>query len=403
MAQRDSIRSLIKGRSPSLAGALQKIRRAAPTNVPILIMGETGTGKELAARLVHEESRRSEGPFVAVNCAAIPKDLLESELFGHERGAFTGALSTKAGAFERAHGGTLFLDEIGDMALEHQAKVLRAIQEGEVQRVGGSSPKKIDVRIVAATHRDLRARAVEGAFREDLYYRLAGYELRLPPLRERGRDVLAIAKALLERESPGKYFSRSAQALLLGYSWPGNVREVENVVRAAAIDARGRRISERVVRRHPAFAQATRVECPRSTKDQLVAMRAFIETHGRIGASDVRDLFNVKKTRAYSLLEAWERTGAIEARGDGRGTYYVTAGGAAPRPEPAPETGRQLPARQQLAVRLATERGRLSRQEYEKEAGVSARTAKRDLAELVERGKLTLDGAGRNAAYRPAS
>jgi len=199
----------IVGTSKSLLAVLAQTDRVARTNVAVLIEGETGTGKELLARRVHNTSARAGGPFVALNCAAIPRDLLEAELFGHERGAFSGAHALKLGAFERAHGGTLFLDEVGDMAPEHQGRVLRAIQEGEIQRLGcASAPRKVDVRIVAATHRELRTQIEARAFRDDLYYRLAGYTLRLPPLRERGWDVVAIANALLKREFPTKCFTR---------------------------------------------------------------------------------------------------------------------------------------------------------------------------------------------------
>ncbi|MBN1773587.1 MAG: sigma-54-dependent Fis family transcriptional regulator [Deltaproteobacteria bacterium] len=321
-------RPKIIGSSKGLREVLARAARVARTAVAVLIEGESGTGKELLAQHIHDLSPRAAGPLVTVNCAAIPKDLLESELFGHERGAFTGALAMKIGAFDRAHGGTLFLDEIGDMALDHQAKVLRAIQEGEIQRVGGNAPRKVDVRIVAATHRDLPARTAEGSFREDLYYRLAGYTLRLPPLRERGRDIVAIAKALLAREFPAKFLSRAAQALLLGYAWPGNVRELENVVRAAAIDARGRRISEKVVLAQPAFAGVAKPVTGPSAAARLTAVRAFLEQRGRIAAADVRATVHLQKAQAHRLLAAWERRGEIERRGAGRSTYYVAIRGA---------------------------------------------------------------------------
>ncbi len=314
----------IIGTSVALFEVLERATRVAQTIVPVMIEGETGTGKELLARRIHAMSPRSAGPFVAVNCAAIPKDLFESELFGHERGAFTGAVAAKAGAFERAHGGTLFLDEIGDMAFEHQAKLLRAIQEREVQRVGGSAPRSVDVRIVAATHRALASG--DTAFREDLYYRLAGYTLRLPPLRERGHDVVTIAKAILAREFPSKTLSRSAQQRLLTHSWPGNVRELENVLRAAAIDARGQRIDHTHLRQ---ITFATAADEPRSRSElgaeRLTAVRDHLSAHGRITATDVRRLFHLQKAHAQRLLARWEHDGTIVRHGQGRGTFYTSA------------------------------------------------------------------------------
>ena len=186
----------IVGASSEMMGVFKSIARAATSDATVLVLGESGTGKEMVARVLHTRSRRSRGPFVAINCAAIPENLLESELFGHEKGAFTGAIGRRIGRFERAHGGTLFLDEIGDMSMALQSKILRAIQEREVERVGGGSPVSIDVRIVAATNRDLQQAVREGRFREDLYYRLAVVTVMLPPLRERGSDLDLLSHAL---------------------------------------------------------------------------------------------------------------------------------------------------------------------------------------------------------------
>ena len=223
-------------------------RRAAARTVPVLIEGESGTGKELFARAVHRASPRANGPFVAVNCGAISKSLVESELFGHEKGAFTGAVAQHKGHFERAHGGTLFLDEIGELDLDVQVKLLRVLQEGEVQRVGGAKPLAVDVRIVAATHRNLLEAAQEGRFREDLFYRLAVAVLRLPALRERPGDLGLLIDRLLEQVNrdaegdPGfrrKSLSPGARNLLLQHRWPGNVRELLNTLQRAAIWAEG--------------------------------------------------------------------------------------------------------------------------------------------------------------------
>jgi two-component system nitrogen regulation response regulator GlnG len=218
------------------------IGRIAGSDVTVLLRGESGTGKELVARAIHHYSRRAGRPFVAVSCAAIPGTLLESELFGHERGAFTDAKERKLGKFELAHGGTLFLDEVGDMPPELQTKLLRALQERSFERVGGQEPIRVDVRILAATNRDLEALIKEGKFREDLYYRLNVVELYLPPLRERRRDIpLLVDHFLATYADPLGQRIVAPEALdrLVGYEWPGNVRELENVIQRAIVMATG--------------------------------------------------------------------------------------------------------------------------------------------------------------------
>jgi DNA-binding NtrC family response regulator len=232
------------GQSPSMQELGKLIGRAANADATVLVTGETGTGKELVARAIHRHGKRHRGPLVAVNCAAIPDNLLESELFGHERGAFTGADATRPGKFELAHRGTLLLDEIGDMPASLQAKLLRVLQTGEVTRLGGSAPHRFDVRVIAMTNADLEERVAARLFREDLYYRLNVLRIRVPALRERGDDVLRIARAVLERE--GRHvgrrlvgFTEDAERSLAAYGWPGNVRELENVVAQACLRARG--------------------------------------------------------------------------------------------------------------------------------------------------------------------
>ncbi|HFC97609.1 MAG TPA: sigma-54-dependent Fis family transcriptional regulator [Thermosulfurimonas dismutans] len=215
------------------------IRKVAPLDVPVLILGESGTGKELVAQAIHERSLRRNNPFVAINCAAIPEALLEAELFGYEKGSFTGASASKMGKAELAHTGTLFLDEIGDLPLNLQAKLLRFLEKGEVQRIGEVRPRRVDVRILAATNRDLSRAVREGAFREDLYYRLAVFTLELPPLRERGEDKLILADYFLRKFSMEYHvkrrFSAAAKNAILEYEWPGNVREMINKIRRAII------------------------------------------------------------------------------------------------------------------------------------------------------------------------
>ncbi|MFZ3025568.1 sigma-54-dependent transcriptional regulator [Pseudomonas sp.] len=217
-----------------------KIRKVAPTDSTVLIQGESGTGKELVARALHNLSRRAKAPMISVNCAAIPESLIESELFGHEKGAFTGASAGRAGLVEAADGGTLFLDEIGELPLEAQARLLRVLQEGEIRRVGSVQSQKVDVRLIAATHRDLKTLAKTGQFREDLFYRLHVIALKLPALRERDSDVGEIAQSFLARQSAkmGRsdlYFGADAEQAIRHYTWPGNVRELENAIERAVI------------------------------------------------------------------------------------------------------------------------------------------------------------------------
>jgi DNA-binding NtrC family response regulator len=232
------------GESSRMLDAFKTVARVARSNATVLIRGESGTGKELIARTIHERSTRAGNSFVAVNCAAIPEALLESELFGHEKGAFTGAIARRIGRFERAHGGTIFLDEIGDMSLPLQAKILRVLQEREIERVGGSAPISVDVRLVAATHRDLEQDVASGRFREDLYYRLAVVTLQLPALRERGDDLRLLAEHYLahyarEYRRGVQMISREAMAILRAHHWPGNVRQLRNVIESAVLQADG--------------------------------------------------------------------------------------------------------------------------------------------------------------------
>lgn len=223
------------GESPAMQEVFRRIERVAATDASVLILGETGTGKELVARAIHASSRRASGPFVAVNCAALPEQLLESELFGHEKGAFTGANARKAGRFELADGGTLLLDEVGDMPLSLQAKLLRVLESRMVESLGSTRPIRVDLRVLAATHRDLREMVRQGTFREDLYFRLAVVPLHLPPLRERAGDVALLAGHLLRQfaERHGKAFrgfDPQALQILERYRWPGNVRELRNLI-----------------------------------------------------------------------------------------------------------------------------------------------------------------------------
>src|SRR6185312_3739386 len=272
-------RSEMVGQSAAMMALKAQIAKVAPTRTRVLVTGESGTGKELIAKAIHRQSALAAKPYVKVNCAAIPKELIESELFGHERGAFTGATGRKRGLFEMADGGTIFLDEIGDMNLSAQAKVLRVLQSGEFSRVGGEQVLKVDVRVIAATNRDLQAAVASGEFREDLYFRLNVVPLRAPPLRDRADDIPRLAAAFVElacRENgmKVKIISDDALAILSAYSWPGNVRELRNEIERLVIlsedaigvgDLRDEIVAEVARRRRDAEAapaELPRVELP---------------------------------------------------------------------------------------------------------------------------------------------
>ncbi|MGE9985988.1 sigma-54-dependent transcriptional regulator [Desulfovibrio sp. SGI.169] len=287
-------RSDMVGRSAAMSALWEMIRTIAPTDATVLITGESGTGKELVARAVHAASRRAQGPFVAVNCAALTESLLASELFGHEKGAFTGADKKHEGLFLRADGGTIFLDEIGEMPLSMQVKLLRAIQEREVLSVGGNRAVPVDVRIIAATNRDLAREVDAGNFRQDLYYRLNVVALALPPLRERADDIPLLAQHFMNRFAARngkriKGFTPGAMDRLVRYAWPGNVRELENVIERASILLLGEHISERELperlkapEQGDALADALESDCP--TLDD-VERAVILKTLKRFGGN----------------------------------------------------------------------------------------------------------------------
>jgi DNA-binding NtrC family response regulator len=285
----------IVGSSRAMLTVFKEVARSAASDATVLVLGESGTGKELVARTLHVRSPRASGPFVPINCAAIPENLLESELFGHEKGAFTGAIGRRTGRFERANGGTLFLDEIADMSLALQAKILRALQDRTVERVGGGGATPINVRVVAATNRDLAAAVAGGRFREDLYYRLAVVTLRLPPLRERGEDVDELAThfaALYARQHrrPLRAISSETLRRIRESRWPGNVRQLRNAIERAVVMSRGEVLLPRDLQLDPEDAGSPE-EIPLRTLAQMertMVERTLRETEGSINLAAER-------------------------------------------------------------------------------------------------------------------
>jgi formate hydrogenlyase transcriptional activator len=289
--EQSSAADVIVGESGLLKSLLQEVNLVAPTDATVLILGETGTGKELIARAVHDRSQRSARPFIRVNCAAIPASLIASELFGHERGAFTGALQRRMGRFEAAHGGTIFLDEIGELPMETQIALLRVIQEREFERVGSSQPISVDVRIIAATNRDLKAAVSAGTFRQDMFYRLNVFPIQVPPLRERLEDIPLLVNYLVERYAKkiGKSFRTirmNTIETLQSYSWPGNIRELQNVVERAVILSEGDAFSvdPAWLRRDPSrqAGPTTSLAFTLADREREVIEAALAESQGRI-------------------------------------------------------------------------------------------------------------------------
>jgi nitrogen regulation protein NR(I) len=302
--------SAIIGRSRAMQEVYKEIGRVAATAVTVLIRGETGTGKELVARAIYHHSQRTGQPFIAVNCAAIPETLLESELFGHERGAFTGAHTRRIGRFEQAHRGTIFLDEIGDLSLSTQVKLLRVLQERYIQRVGGNEKVPVDVRILTATHRDLESAIQEEEFREDLFYRLSGVTITLPPLSQRAEDIPDLVKYFLQRSTAelgndSSSIQPEALSFLQRQAWPGNVRELENVVRQALLLARGYSIGadhaqQAYARSHKPVVGADQSIAEYFTELLAQAERGEIES---VRASMFEDMERELFTRAIQLAQ----------------------------------------------------------------------------------------------------
>lgn len=298
--------------APEMVRVARTIERVANTNVSVMLLGASGTGKELLARGVHESSDRRGGAFIAINCAAIPENLLESELFGHEKGAFTGAVKTTEGKIEQANGGTLFLDEVGDIPLPLQVKLLRFLQERQIERIGGRKAIDVDTRIVCATHQDLEAMITDGRFREDLFYRLAEIVVKIPSLAERPGDATLLAKAFLKRfaremNPQVKGFAADALAAIDAWKWPGNVRELENRVKRAVIMADGKLISAvdlDLDESQEQDAQPLNLKSAREQADRKVIRHALARSEGNI--SNTAKLLGISRPTLYDLLKQYD-------------------------------------------------------------------------------------------------
>ncbi|WP_454886533.1 PEP-CTERM-box response regulator transcription factor [Sphingomonas oryzagri] len=300
--------------APEMLKVARTVERVAQTDVSLLVLGASGTGKELVAQGLHDASRRAKGPFVAINCAAIPETLLESELFGHEKGAFTGAIRTVEGKIELASGGTLFLDEIGDVPLPLQVKLLRFLQERVIERIGGRRAIPVDVRIVCATHRNLEAMVADGGFREDLWYRLAEMVVRLPTLAERPGDAVLLARHFLRRHAPAinpqvKGLAPDAADAIAAARWPGNVRELENRIKRAIIMAEGKTLTAEDMDLAGGDAHALNLRSVREAADRKAIGEALVRADGNI--SQTARLLGISRPTLYDLLKAYGLQDAV--------------------------------------------------------------------------------------------
>ena len=310
LQRRESGQTLLDmiGECQMMKAVYTKIRKVAPSNVPVLILGESGTGKEIAAQAIHALSERKEGPFVPINCGAIPEHLIESELFGHEKGSFTGAHTQRMGRMEYAHKGTLFLDEIGELGLSMQVKILRFLQDKIIERVGGREPISIDARIIAATNKDLEKEVQAGRFREDLFYRINGVRISLPPLRERDTDILLLANHLFGRfvtqaKKRLKGFSASSHEAMLHHTWPGNVREMENRIRRGVIMTEGEYIlpCDLELEEPKEISQNISLREARDKIDREMIIKALAINQGNI--KDAARGLGVTRQTLYDLIE----------------------------------------------------------------------------------------------------
>ena len=382
------------GDSPGFRAALFQLRRFKNTDLTLLLRGPSGSGKDLAARFVHNEGPRSDGPYIEVSCGNLPAQLAESELFGHKRGAFTGAVADRKGAFELAHGGTLLLNEIGDMPLEIQVKILRAIQFGLIQRLGETRDIRVDVRVIAATWRDLPEMVASAEFRGDLYHRLAVGLVELPPLADRGNDVVLIARVLL-KSAPGKHglprrsLSRDAAAVLLSYSWPGNVRELEHVLFRALALGSGRSLTAADL--ELAISQIAGGWAMGDDPGGSGSPLAVLAGTTSMTAADLRAALGVSRTTLSRLLKPLIESGQVVREGRGVATCYRLAGREA--------TPAASDPRWEVALDLVQQEGSVSRRQLAIALGVSERTSTRVLRAMVDAELLHETGQGRAIEY----
>jgi DNA-binding NtrC family response regulator len=375
------------GDSPAFRRAVVDLDRVAPLSVPVVLRGPSGAGKELFARRLHEKSGRT-GALIPVNCAALPADLAEAMLFGHRRGAYTGATEAGVGLVAAADHGTLFLDEVAELTLPLQAKLLRVLQEGAVLPVGEHHERKVSVRVVCASHRDLRAAVAAGRFREDLYYRLARVEVVLPRLADRGRDVVTIARRLLDgaelREVGVFALARQAEPVLLAYDWPGNVRELQSALLRAALRARRGVITAADLEAVLGLAVVDREPEPRAPR-----VLDLLRRSGALSIGDLRAVIEMPSTSMKRLLLGLVASGDVEVVGEGRTTRYRL-----------PEVAAPVDDRAAIALDIVRREGRVTRQALVEAARVPDRTASRVLGELVAAGALLPDGRkGRAGGY----
>ena len=404
----------IKGKSKRLASALKTLKKIASSRLPVVIVGESGVGKEKAAKLVHYFSKRSDKVFEVRSCANLTKEQIESDLFGHVRGAFTGAVKDRKGAFELAHGGTLFLDEIGELPLELQSRLLRTVQEGEIFPMGATTSKKVDVRLVSATNRNLADMVSNGEFREDLYYRLKGCKVELPPLRERGRDALLLARHFIKQGktvgeiSENSHLARDTTELLLSYDWPGNIRELKNVIETAA-QLSGRTIRSDDIRPLLEFSIET------STVQGVPAREKIVELLKKTSSASTGELeheLKIPRTTLHRLLNALISENRIERFGKARTCRYRLSRGQSKKQYPNSSPTKQclsepeslkkqsLSPRQYRCLDHLKKNGRITRKEYVGIALVSEKTANRDLKEMIKKGLLKSEGKkGRSSGY----
>jgi transcriptional regulator with AAA-type ATPase domain len=410
--------------SPAMRAVYNTLRRVAPSDLPILLEGETGVGKEVLTNLVHRWSRRAGGPLVKVHCASLSETLLASELFGHEKGAFTGAERRKIGRFEQADGGTLFLDEVGEIPLDVQVKLLRVLQEGEVDRVGGTEPVKVDVRVIAATNRDIARMVAEGRFREDLYYRLQGLVVRVPPLRERKQELRDLVEhfrreVVASGQSHARSLSTDAMDELYRQEWPGNIRELRNTVFRAMVMARGDFVHARDV----LAALSTSAPAPASALQGTEAAPAPSAAPAVVSSAAPAAPSTAPSTVPPIASSATSSAGPVPAPQPPAAlppaslptpaadapvvqppviptTPYVLPR-ITPEVEPGPLTEAALPLRLRDLLARVREQSSYSTQDQMKATQVSHRTALRDLQALVRAGLIERVGTRRGAFYRP--